>query len=138
MLHPYITCQTRPRLRESEVQVTVHDITARPQRLRTDRGFLLEQDGRSWLPIGIVAQHPEEDKVLIEFPHEADSGANRIWVAPESLLQQPPDRGQAMTDEAIRREGLDALRKRLGKTGLARFLQQFETGRARPLHPEGV
>jgi hypothetical protein len=34
-----------------------------------------------------------------------------------------------MTDEAIRREGLDALRQRLGNTGMVRFLQQFEPGR---------
>jgi hypothetical protein len=51
-----------------------------------------------------------------------------MWAAPESFLQEPPDRGQAMTDEVIRREGLDALRKRLGKTGMVRFLQQLESG----------
>jgi len=28
----------------------------------------------------------------------------------------------------IRREGLEALRKRLGRAGMIRFLQQFETG----------
>jgi hypothetical protein len=56
MLYPDITCQPRPGLRESEVQVTLHDITGRPQRLRVPRGFLLEQDGQSRLPIGIVAR----------------------------------------------------------------------------------
>jgi len=28
----------------------------------------------------------------------------------------------------IRRDGLEALRKRLGRAGMIRFLQQFETG----------
>lgn len=32
------------------------------------------------------------------------------------------------TLDDIRREGLDALRKRLGRAGMIRFLQQFETG----------
>ena len=32
------------------------------------------------------------------------------------------------TLDEIRREGLDALRERLGRAGLVRFLQQFETG----------
>ncbi len=32
------------------------------------------------------------------------------------------------TLDDIRREGLEALRKRLGRAGLIRFLQQFETG----------
>lgn len=32
------------------------------------------------------------------------------------------------TLDEIRREGLDALRERLGRAGMVRFLQQFETG----------
>jgi hypothetical protein len=32
------------------------------------------------------------------------------------------------TLEEIRREGLTALRERLGRAGMVRFLQQFETG----------
>jgi len=32
------------------------------------------------------------------------------------------------TLEEIRREGLAALRERLGQAGMVRFLQQFETG----------
>jgi hypothetical protein len=33
-----------------------------------------------------------------------------------------------MTLERIRRDGLEALRTKLGKAGMIRFLQQFETG----------
>jgi hypothetical protein len=33
------------------------------------------------------------------------------------------------TLDEIRTEGLAALRKRLGRSGMIRFLQQFETGR---------
>ena len=32
------------------------------------------------------------------------------------------------TLEQLRREGLEALRERLGQAGMIRFLQQFETG----------
>ncbi len=32
------------------------------------------------------------------------------------------------TSNDIRRDGLEALRKRLGRAGMIRFLQQFETG----------
>ena len=32
------------------------------------------------------------------------------------------------TLDEIRREGLEALRERLGRAGMIRFLQQFETG----------
>jgi hypothetical protein len=34
-----------------------------------------------------------------------------------------------MTFDEIYREGLKALRDRLGRSGMIRFLQQFETGR---------
>ena len=34
----------------------------------------------------------------------------------------------ALTPEALRIAGLDALRRDLGAVGMARFLQQFETG----------
>jgi hypothetical protein len=34
-----------------------------------------------------------------------------------------------LTLEQIRQEGLDALRERLGRAGMIRFLQQFESGR---------
>jgi len=54
MLFLDIAC--RPGRRESEVQVTVHDVTGRPQRLRTERDFLLIQSGKPYLPIGIVAR----------------------------------------------------------------------------------
>ncbi len=34
----------------------------------------------------------------------------------------------ARTQDEIYREGLEALRERLGRAGMVRFLQQFETG----------
>ena len=34
-----------------------------------------------------------------------------------------------LTLEQIRHEGLEALRERLGRAGMIRFLEQFETGR---------
>jgi hypothetical protein len=35
---------------------------------------------------------------------------------------------QILTSEALRRAGLEALARELGPVGMARFLQQFETG----------
>jgi len=37
-------------------------------------------------------------------------------------------RTQTLTFEALRRAGLEALTRELGPVGMARFLQQFETG----------
>lgn len=88
MISPFLECETRPGLRESEAGVTVYDLAGRPQRLRTEWGLLRKEGDRYYLPIGVVGKHPEEDRVLIEFPHEADSGANRIWVRQDQLLQE--------------------------------------------------
>ncbi|HTI51266.1 MAG TPA: hypothetical protein VL475_09955 [Planctomycetaceae bacterium] len=35
---------------------------------------------------------------------------------------------KSLTADELVQEGLDALRRRLGKAGMIRFLQQFETG----------
>jgi hypothetical protein len=85
---PFLRCDIKPGLRDSEVTVTVEDVNGRKQRLRVERDFLREEAGQLYLPIGIVVRHPEKPWVLIELPREADSGANRMWVAPEQLLQE--------------------------------------------------
>jgi hypothetical protein len=77
-----------PGLRESEVSVAVRDARGRLQRLRVERDFLKEASGRHYLPMGIVGRHPESKLVLIELPIEADSGANRLWVTPEDILEE--------------------------------------------------
>ena len=49
-----------------------------------DRDYVDEIDGCHYLPIGVVGRLPGKG-VLIELPHEADSGANRLWVREEQL-----------------------------------------------------
>ena len=83
---PYVQCEIRPGLRDTEVGVTVYDIDGRPERLRTDSDFVRNEGGSHYLPIGIIGRHPTEEKVLIELPLEADSGVNRIWVCNDQLL----------------------------------------------------
>jgi hypothetical protein len=77
-------------LRPSEAQVAVKSIKGRREFLRLSRKLLLERDGHHYLAIGIVYQDPESKAFLIEFPHEADSGANRIWVPERDILNTRP------------------------------------------------
>lgn len=46
-------------------------------------------DHQRYLPIGVVAIDPDPAKkaVLIELPHETDSGVNRLWVRAEHILR---------------------------------------------------
>ena len=41
--------------------------------------------GGTRLPVGIVHVDPKTKLVLIELPHEAETGANRLWVSQDQL-----------------------------------------------------
>src|SRR5262245_12854784 len=72
-------------LRASEALVTVNDFHGRTHVLRVERDFLSEHDNRPFLPFGIVHVDTKSKAVLIELPHEAETGANRLWVASDKL-----------------------------------------------------
>ncbi|HYT93891.1 MAG TPA: hypothetical protein VEL76_34550 [Gemmataceae bacterium] len=85
----YLICeQISQGLRDSERTVLVRDIHGRKHFLRVEEAFLAQEGGRYWLPVGQICEDPEGGFVLIEFPQEAETGANRIWVRPSDLLQR--------------------------------------------------
>jgi hypothetical protein len=88
---PYVLCDIDEGLRPSEVTVEVRDVDDRPEFLRVDRDFVDCFDNQYYLPIGIVYRDRENGKnlVLIELPHEADSGTNRLWVPTSSIRETP-------------------------------------------------
>ena len=72
-------------LRASEALAIFRDYQGRRHFLRVERDFLSEEDGRYYLPVGVVHVDPRTNMVLIELPHEAETGANRLWVTQEQL-----------------------------------------------------
>ncbi|HXY34611.1 MAG TPA: hypothetical protein VEI07_10315 [Planctomycetaceae bacterium] len=72
-------------MRPSEVVASFADYNGRTHFIRVERDFLTEKNGHHFLPIGIVHIDPKTKTVLIELPHEAETGVNRIWVKPEQL-----------------------------------------------------
>jgi hypothetical protein len=80
-----VVCEVSAGLRDSERTVAVRDIHGRRQFLRVEQDFLTHRDDQFYLPVGEV-YYTADDKVLIELPHEADSGANRLWVHRSDLL----------------------------------------------------
>jgi hypothetical protein len=75
-------------MRLSERTVAVKDVHGRRQYLRADEDFLtLGKGGRYYITVGIVHVDPRSKSVLIELPSEAYSGANRLWVLPQDLLE---------------------------------------------------
>lgn len=75
-------------LRDSEVIASVRDVYGRRHFIRVEYDFLIAENGTHYLPIGIVHIDPRSKAVLIELPHEAETGANRIWVR-ESAFHLP-------------------------------------------------
>lgn len=72
-------------LRPSEALASFVDFHGRTHSIRVERDFLSEQEGHAFLPVGIVHVDPKNKAVLIELPHEAETGANRLWVKQEQL-----------------------------------------------------
>ncbi len=72
-------------LRASEAVATFRDYRGRRHFIRVERAFLTEEAGHSYLPIGVVHVDPRTNLVLIELPHEAETGANRLWVTQEQM-----------------------------------------------------
>jgi hypothetical protein len=81
-----VRCQVSDGLRPSEATVAVADLQDRQQLLRVERDFLTPVAGEWFLPVGVVYDDGRNPWVLIELPHEADSGVNRLWVRREDLL----------------------------------------------------
>lgn len=83
-----ILCENvSPGLRDSEALATVLDFNGRRHSIRVEKDFLSTIQDREYLPIGIVQVDPKSKAILVEFPHEPETGINRIWVKPEQLDQ---------------------------------------------------
>lgn len=74
-----------PGLRTSEVLASFTDYHGRTHSIRVERDFLTDEHGQNFLPVGIVHVDSKNKAVLIELPHEAETGANRLWLNQEQL-----------------------------------------------------
>ncbi len=74
-------------LRPSEAVATLRDYRSRRHFIRVERDYLSVKNGDTYLPIAVVHVDPGTRAVLIELPHEAETGANRLWVTQEQLDQ---------------------------------------------------
>lgn len=72
-------------LRASEALAKLRDYHNRRHFIRVERDFLSQRGTAFYLPIGIVHIDPKTDAVLVELPHEAETGANRLWVTRDQL-----------------------------------------------------
>jgi hypothetical protein len=83
---PQIRCdEVRNGLRASEALAIFRDFDGRRHFIRVERDFLSVENGQTYLSVGVVHIDPRTNLVLIELPHEAETGANRLWVTQDQL-----------------------------------------------------
>lgn len=71
-----IPCEVTPGMRDSERTACVADYAGRRHYLRVEADMVAD----SRLPVGVVGRDRRTGMVLVELPHEADSGVSRFWV----------------------------------------------------------
>jgi hypothetical protein len=82
-----VLCEgVRPGMRESERSVTVRDVRGSSEVVLVQHDFLALHDNKTYLPVGVVCIDKERSLVLVEFPHEAITGGNRLWVRSTDLI----------------------------------------------------
>jgi hypothetical protein len=78
--------QVSPGLREADAILTFVDFNGRRHFLQIEKDLLVSRDGRTYLPVGFVHRDAPTGAFLIELPHEAETGANRLWVSADKVL----------------------------------------------------
>lgn len=83
-----LLCTVSEGLRPSEALAKFSDYSQRTHFLRVERDFLIDENGKHFLTVGVVRKDARTGAVLVELPHEAETGANRLWVAQDQLAER--------------------------------------------------
>ena len=73
-------------MRDVDASATIRDYHGRRHFLHIEKDFVTPRDSKWVLPVALVHRDPQTGAVLIEFPHEAETGVNRIWVRAEDVV----------------------------------------------------
>jgi hypothetical protein len=92
---PEIECSIQPGFLPGEWAVSVPDEKGKRQNLRVNKSLVAQVGQKHYLGIGIVELDYKHKRALIELPHEADSGVNRLWVPFASFRQSGRPWGSA-------------------------------------------
>jgi hypothetical protein len=85
---PEVECEVKPSQAVQGTEIVgVPDEKDNREFLRVGTGFVTRENGKTYLPIGIVELDRRNQRALIELPAEADSGRRRVWV-PFSRFRQ--------------------------------------------------
>ncbi len=84
----YVRCEVSDGLRKKEATVMVNLAEGGVEYMPVDRCILLSaENGPSYMPVHIVIDYDDEDRVQVGLPVESDSGKRRLWVPRDSLKE---------------------------------------------------
>jgi hypothetical protein len=84
-----LCARVSPGLREADVIATLRDVHGRQHFLYVEKDFLTHDNSHAYLPVAFVGRDARTGAVLVELPHEAETGVNRLWVPAEDLRGGP-------------------------------------------------
>ncbi len=85
-----IPCALSDGLRESEVVAEVQDAEGRPERVSVPRDFIVERDGKPWLPLSAWFWDQTDDVIHARLPVESHTGAHQITLKTSQIIQEKP------------------------------------------------
>ncbi len=85
-----VACEVSSGLRDSEATVSIREVGGDQQFLRIERDFLTPGESGHYLSVGLIQVDRSGRYALIELPHEADSGASRLWVSIKDVKTPQP------------------------------------------------
>lgn len=86
-----VRCEAEEGPRPGYTAVGVLSVEGHREYLAIEDRFLVKRNGEVYLPVGLIGRDPRHKTFLVQLPLEADSGANRVWVAPDQFLEQPDE-----------------------------------------------
>jgi hypothetical protein len=88
---PLVSCEVMEGPREGFKLVGVQSAEGHSEYLTIEEKFLVRTQGEYLLPVGVVGEDRRQRTMLIQLPYEADSGANRVWVRSDDVLDEKAD-----------------------------------------------
>ena len=76
-------------LRDADVIATLRDVHGRQHFFYVEKDFLTYENSHAYLPVAFIGRDPRTGFVLIELPHEAETGVNRLWVRGDDVRNIP-------------------------------------------------
>jgi hypothetical protein len=86
-----VRCEISEGPRLNYKTVGVASVEGHVEYLTIEERFLVSQGDDHLLPVRLIGRDRQHKTALVQLPVEADSGANRVWVRAEAVMDAPDE-----------------------------------------------